>query len=70
VRRITGHAIPVVVGARRPGDPAELIASSKRIKADLGWTPSRTDLATIVSDAWKWHQKHPNGYKLKAAPHV
>jgi UDP-glucose 4-epimerase len=70
VRRVTGHPIPVVVGPRRPGDPAVLVASSKRIKQEIGWNPTRTDLATIISDAWKWHQKHPNGYKLEAAPHV
>lgn len=69
-RKVTGHSIPTVVGARRPGDPAELVASSKRIKAEIGWSPSRTDLATIIGDAWKWHQTHPHGYKLEAAPHV
>jgi UDP-glucose 4-epimerase len=70
VRAVTGHAIPTEVGARRAGDPAVLVASSKRIRADIGWAPTRTDLATIVGDAWKWHQKHPNGYKLEAARHV
>lgn len=70
VRRVTGHPIPVAVGPRRPGDPAVLVASSKRIQKEIGWKPTRTDLATIVGDAWKWHQKHPHGYKLEAAPHV
>jgi UDP-glucose 4-epimerase len=70
VRQVTGHPIPAKMGARRPGDPAVLVASSKRIKQEIGWQPTRTDLATIVSDAWKWRQKHPNGYKLEAAPHV
>lgn len=70
VRRVTGHPIPIVTGERRPGDPAELVASSKRIKTEIGWSPSRTELATIIGDAWKWHQKHPHGYKLEAAPHV
>ena len=51
-REVTGHPVPVVVGARRPGDPAQLVASSDRIRADLGWTPKHTDLAGIVRDAW------------------
>jgi UDP-glucose 4-epimerase len=52
VRQVTGHPVPVVVGARRAGDPARLVASSDRIRADLGWTPQHTDLAGIVRDAW------------------
>jgi UDP-glucose 4-epimerase len=52
VRAVTGHPIPVVVGARRPGDPARLVASSDRIRAELGWVPEHTDLAGIVRDAW------------------
>lgn len=62
-RKVTGHAIPAQVGPRRAGDPAELVASSEKIKKDLGWKPVKTDLATIIGDAWKWHQKHPNGYQ-------
>jgi UDP-glucose 4-epimerase len=41
-----------VVGERRAGDPAQLVASSEKIRADLGWTPRHTDLAGIVRDAW------------------
>ena len=52
VRSVTGHPVPVVVGERRAGDPAQLVASSDRIRADLGWTPRHTDLAGIVRDAW------------------
>jgi UDP-glucose 4-epimerase len=44
--------VPVVVGARRAGDPAQLVASSDRIRAELGWAPKHTDLAGIVRDAW------------------
>src|SRR3954465_6865399 len=51
-RQVTGHPIPVVVGPRRAGDPAQLVASSDRIRADLGWAPRHTDLAGIVRDAW------------------
>jgi UDP-glucose 4-epimerase len=52
VRTVTGHAVPVEVGARRAGDPAQLVASSERIRADLGWEPRHTDLVGIVRDAW------------------
>ncbi|HVV19796.1 MAG TPA: UDP-glucose 4-epimerase GalE [Pseudonocardiaceae bacterium] len=51
-RATTGHEIPAIVAERRPGDPATLIASSERAKDELGWHPTRTDLATIVGDAW------------------
>ena len=47
---------------RRAGDPAVLYASAERIRTDLGWTPQRADLNTIVADAWRWHEAHPNGY--------
>ena len=57
VREVTGHPVPVVVGERRAGDPAQLVASSDRIRADLGWTPRHTDLAGIVRDAWETAQK-------------
>jgi UDP-glucose 4-epimerase len=43
----------VAVGARRSGDPAQLVASSDRIRADLGWTPRHADLTGIVRDAWE-----------------
>jgi UDP-glucose 4-epimerase len=52
VREVTGHPVPVVVSARRAGDPAQLVASSDRIQVDLGWTPKHTDLPGIVRDAW------------------
>src|ERR671920_551369 len=57
VREVTGHDVPVVIGDRRPGDPAQLVASSDRIRADLGWTPKHTDLTGIVRDAWEVAQK-------------
>src|SRR5919199_1629673 len=56
VREVTGHPIPVEVGPRRAGDPAQLVASSDRIRADLGWTPEHTDLVGIVRDAWELAQ--------------
>jgi UDP-glucose 4-epimerase len=53
-RAVTGHPIPAVTAPRRPGDPAVLIASSEKAQAELGWRPQRTDLATIVGDAWEF----------------
>ena len=61
-RRVTGKEIPVRVGPRRPGDPAVLIASSDRIKRELGWAPQFQDLELIVQSAWNWMQTHPDGY--------
>src|SRR6185436_2437923 len=61
-RRVTGKEIPVRVGPRRPGDPAVLIASSDRIKRELGWGPKFQDLEVIVESAWRWMQAHPQGY--------
>jgi UDP-glucose 4-epimerase len=52
-RGVTGHPIPVEVGPRRAGDPAQLVASSDKIRADLGWVPKHTDLTGIVRDAWE-----------------
>ncbi|MEU0570131.1 UDP-glucose 4-epimerase GalE [Nonomuraea sp. NPDC005983] len=52
-REVTGHEIPAVVGPRRAGDPAVLVASSEKIQRELGWKPERTSLREIVSDAWE-----------------
>ena len=57
VRRVTGHPIPVVEEPRRPGDPAILVASSKRIVDELGWKPRFGSLDDIVRSAWTWHQQ-------------
>lgn len=53
-REVTGHAIPDEVAPRRAGDPAVLVASSERAIAELGWRPTRTDLRTVVEDAWAY----------------
>lgn len=63
-RRVTGKEIPVRVGPRRPGDPAVLIASSDRIKQELGWQPQFQDLGLIIESAWKWMRMHPEGYGI------
>lgn len=54
-RKVTGHPIPVKVGPRRAGDPAQLVASSKKIVTDLRWEPVYDDLDAIVGSAWQWH---------------
>jgi len=53
-RAVTGRAIPVRVGARRPGDPARLVASSARIERDLGWRPTHAGIRGIVESAWRF----------------
>ena len=61
-RRVTGHPIPVSEEARRPGDPAVLIASSRKAMEVLGWNPKYTNVEDIIATAWNWHCSHPNGY--------
>lgn len=57
VRRVTGRPIAVEECPRRPGDPAVLVASSEKIKTELGWKPSFAELDRIIASAWEWHQK-------------
>jgi UDP-glucose 4-epimerase len=61
-RRITGRDIPFVAASRRSGDPARLVASSDRIKHELGWQPRYPDLETMIETAWAWRMNHPKGY--------
>jgi UDP-glucose 4-epimerase len=62
VRRVTGHAIPVEIAARRAGDLAVLVADSAKIKREMGWLPEYDNLQRIIETAWNWHRNHPNGY--------
>jgi UDP-glucose 4-epimerase len=62
VRRISNTEIPVSIRDRRKGDPAILIASSDHARKELGWKPDYPDLESIVSSAWDWKKKYPNGY--------
>jgi UDP-glucose 4-epimerase len=55
-RAVTGHPIPAVTAPRREGDPAVLVASSEAARAELGWRPQRTELVTMVGDAWRFAQ--------------
>ena len=61
-RQVTGINIKAVMSERRPGDPATLVASSDRIKKELGWCPRYDKLETIIETAWNWHKNHPNGF--------
>lgn len=62
VEAVSGKKVPVIEGARRPGDPPALVASSAKAQRELGWKPRYTDLREIVATAWRWHQGHPQGY--------
>ncbi len=58
VRKVSGAAFETEVAPRRPGDPAVLYASSELAQHELGWRPTRADIAEIVGDAWKFHQRY------------
>jgi UDP-glucose-4-epimerase GalE len=62
-RRVTGHPIPAMDVARRPGDAPELYANSNKLRTDLGWRPRHTDIERIVESAWRWHRSHPSGFE-------
>ncbi len=62
-REVTGFPIPVEEIDRRPGDSPRLVASSEKIRKELGWEPQIPDLKDIIQSAWSWHQSHPEGYK-------
>ena len=61
--KVTGRKITTIENPRRPGDPPRLIASSEKIKKELGWQPQFQSLEAIVDSAWKWHEKFPRGYE-------
>lgn len=69
VRRVTRKEIPVQIGPRREGDPAELFANSDRIRTELGWVPRFTQLDNIVETAWRWFKSHPEGYRSRHFNH-
>ena len=62
-RKVTGHPIPADTEARRPGDPDKLVADSTLAKKELCWKPKFESVEDVVSSAWNWYRKHPNGYK-------
>lgn len=62
VRKVSGRNFIIEEGPRREGDPAILVASSQKIRRELGWQPRYGDLEVIVKTAWEWHRNHPDGY--------
>lgn len=64
--RVTGMSLKVEEKPRRPGDPAILVASSSRIRSELGWERRYPDLETIVSHAWKWHHERMQLFRESA----
>lgn len=62
VERVSGRTVPFKLGPRRPGDPAVLVASSARIRAETGWEPEFVELDDIVRTAYAWRSAHPRGY--------
>jgi UDP-glucose 4-epimerase len=61
-RAVTGRSIEAVEAPRRAGDPAVLVASSEKIRGELGWKPRKPQLEAMISDAWGWMLSHPRGY--------
>jgi UDP-glucose 4-epimerase len=66
-RKVTGRAIPARPLKRRTGDPPVLVASSRRARRELGWSPRYSSLEQMLADAWDWRQAHPNGYQKPGA---
>ena len=60
--KVTGQKIKTEIGARRAGDPAQLIASSDKARKILNWTPKFANVEQVIATAWTWHKLHPNGY--------
>ena len=60
--RVVGRSVPQVVGERRAGDPASLVASSERASEILGWSAQRSTLEEMIGSAWAWRQRNPHGY--------
>lgn len=55
-RTITNREVPIVEGPRRPGDCTKLVSGSDAARDRLGWTPTRSTMEAMVTDAWRWHQ--------------
>ncbi|MBP1612292.1 MAG: putative UDP-glucose 4-epimerase, partial [Acidobacteria bacterium] len=61
VRDATGREVPHRIGPRREGDPAVLVAAVGRAATELGWRPERSEIGTVVKDAWAWEQTRRSG---------
>jgi len=57
VERVTGRKVPFIMGPRRDGDPAELVADSTRLQQELGWQPECSDIHSIIDTAWTWFNR-------------
>ena len=64
-KQVTGQNISVLDGPRRAGDPARLVADSKKIREALGWSPQYPSLHTIVTHAWDWERSRATPQFLK-----
>jgi UDP-glucose 4-epimerase len=62
IGRITGRDLRIEASARRPGDPATLVADGARARQRIGWTPRRSSLGCVIESAWRWMGAHPTGY--------
>ena len=60
--KVTGQKIKTELGARRPGDPARLIASGEKARKILNWSARFDDVEKIIATAWNWHSTHPHGF--------
>jgi UDP-glucose 4-epimerase len=63
LEEVVGREIPKTVCGRRPGDAAQVVASSERIRRDWGWAPEYPELKTMIEHAWKWRASHPDGFR-------
>ena len=62
-REVTGRPLEVIERPRRAGDQPATVASSTRIRRELGWEPRHSDLRSLLASAWAWRQTHLNGYQ-------
>ena len=66
-REVTGRRIKVAHAPRRAGDPAVLVAASRKIREEIGWAPKKPELEAMISDAWGWIQAYLCGYRAKSS---
>lgn len=56
---VTNRPVPIIEGARRPGDCTKLVSGSSRAISELGWSADRSNMKQMITDAWRWHQRVP-----------
>jgi UDP-glucose 4-epimerase len=61
-RDVVGRPVVVASGPRRPGDPPSLYADPSKIQQELQWSARQTDIRGVIESAWRWFEKHPDGY--------